>query len=484
MLRLKTFDDIRLRGRIVLGYAVPVVLFVAVALLVSMALGRVEADQVAAAKLDDLRLINLSVSEMERAQRGYLLSRDDTYVARYQAAIASYRKAHEALQKRETDAGAHKLIALVDEKVVQMQSISTLLITLVKEDKQSLAIEQFNAGEAPALFNDLLEGLNKMVVRQQEILGVSQGHTASTLFSLSLSLWGGTVLMMLIAIAFGSWLAKRLAQPINEGINTLTTASTEIAVTLEQHERAVSAQAASVSETSVTIEELGASARQSANQAESSAQLAEQTLAATQEGIRLAGESAHSMIAMQQKIDSVSQQILKLSAQAGQIGGLARGVGELASETKMLALNAAVEAARAGEQGKGFAVVAAEVRSLAEQSKKSATQADLLVTEIQKATNAVVMVVEDSARSITEVSAVAQQTVAAFDRIASASNSVTENAQQVMLNSKQQSTALAQVNVAMQSLTQSAQQMASGTAQTRVGVDKLNQVARDLQAMV
>jgi len=190
----------------------------------------------------------------------------------------------------------------------------------------------------------------------------------------------------------------------------------------------------------------------------------------TQEGIRLANQVSTCIADMKQKVGSVAEQILRLSEQAGQIGGIAKVVGELAGETNMLALNAAVEAARAGEHGKGFAVVAAEVRKLADQSKKSAERANALVAEIQKATNSAVMVTEEGTATAAEVGRITDKTIEAFGSISTEANGVAVSAQQMRMNTAQQAAALAQVTEAMKGLSSSTTQ--------------LNGVAKNLKAMV
>ncbi len=294
----------------------------------------------------------------------------------------------------------------------------------------------------------------------------------------------GMAIGILLALTAGFWLVRGIAGRLAESISAISSSTTEIAATMTEHERTVGEQSAAVTEVSATTEELGVSSTTSAQQAENAAASANQALMLTEEGAELANRVFGGIAGMKDKVGAVAEQILRLSEQAEQIGGIANVVGELASETNMLALNAAVEAARAGEHGKGFAVVASEVRKLADQSKKSAERAKLLVAEIQKATNSAVMATEEGGTTAQEVSVLARQAGDSFASLAEVANKVYQNAQQVMLNSKQQSGALTQVSEAMKSLSNGSREIAAGTAQARIGVVKLNEVAQSLKALV
>jgi hypothetical protein len=114
------------------------------------------------------------------------------------------------------------------------------------------------------------------------------------------------------------------------------------------------------------------------------------------------------MNALREKVDAIADQILRLSEQTNQIGGISGLVSDLANQTNMLALNAAVEAVLAGEHGKGLAVVSGEIRKLADQSRKSAEKINALVADIQTAINSTVMVTDEGTKTVEEGVKIAQ----------------------------------------------------------------------------
>ena len=481
-------NRLNLRKRILLGYLVPLLLMLAVALAVYWSIGTLRQISEALDRSHDVGehvdKVHLGLVQMQRSTRGYILSRSDASRKNFQSGRSLFQEGLRSLTGEVKDPVQIENLNRLSDLSDRMEADEQKYLDLVDAGKASQAVARFREGGSIKLVAELDALVSAMEQREEVVKTAAHEAQNNAMAQLMTIAIGATAFAIVLALLLGWWIATRISQTIVEAVAGLSTSSTEIAATVDEHQRVVTQQAAAVNETTSTVEELGASSRQSATQAESMAEATKKSLEVTQDGIRLANQVSASMTNMKQKVSSVAEQILRLSEQAGQIGGIATVVGELAGETNMLALNAAVEAARAGEHGKGFAVVAAEIRKLADQSKKSAERTNALVVEIQKATNSAVMVTEEGSRTAEEVAGIIDRTIAAFGSISTTADGVAVSAQQVLLNSRQQASALGQVTEAMQSLSAGSAQMAAGTEQTKTGVQKLNSVAQDLQAMV
>lgn len=288
------------------------------------------------------------------------------------------------------------------------------------------------------------------------------------------------IAVLILAIYFG----RSLSQPISRVAENLAATSTQMATTVEEHDRTASSQASAVNETSTTMNELGTSAKRVEEQSDAAMAGASEATALAEEGGKNVHEMLDAMISMKEKVAATAQQILSLSEKTAQIGGITSLVRELANQTNLLALNAAVEAARAGEHGKGFAVVAAEIRKLADQSKKSAERINALVEDIQTASNSTVMVVDESTKMVEQSLVLANNTAGGFEGVVHATGGAFESLQQIALNVKQQASAINQVVHAMQGINAGAKETAAGIAQSRVGIDNLKHAAQKLRDLV
>lgn len=423
--------------------------------------------------------------DAETGQRGYLYTSDESFLEPYQKV---QDKVHDDLSAameliKDNPAQVERLRAISDLATQKLNEL-TQTISLHKAGKKQEALAIVSTGKGKALMDTIRVKRDEMNREENELLTLRTKEAESTQRISLLSIAGGTCLSFAIGIIVLLLINRNFLRPINNVINVVASASTEIAATVNQHERTASQQAAAANETSATIEELSVSSRKSAEQAANAAAMAEKAGTATAEGDEATRQAVTAMNSLKQKISTMAGQILHLGEQSGQIGGIATVLKDLAGQINMLALNAAVEAARAGEHGKGFAVVASEIRKLADESKKSAEQTALLVADIQKATNSSIMMTEDGTRTVNEVTETVQKVAELFNSLAGLAGSTNENIQQVMLNAKQQSAAFNQVVEATNSIAAGVKETAAGIGQTKLGVQNMNQAAENLRAIV
>ncbi|MCE2645823.1 MAG: methyl-accepting chemotaxis protein, partial [Burkholderiaceae bacterium] len=148
----------------------------------------------------------------------------------------------------------------------------------------------------------------------------------------------------------------RLVTEVRAGIDSVATASAQIAAGNQDLSSRTEQQASSLQE-----------ARQADGLARGASEVAGRGGTAVSEVVSTMGE-----------IQAASRRIEEIISV----------IDGIAFQTNILALNAAVEAARAGEQGRGFAVVAGEVRNLAQRSAQAAKEIKSLISDsVQKIDN-------------------------------------------------------------------------------------------------
>jgi len=437
-----------------------------------------------------LHLENITgeLTDAETGQRGFLYTDKEVFLEPYTKALRTIPENHKATLElvKDNPAQVQRLKVIGDLTQQKFDEMAEALV-LQKAGKKKEALDYVVAGKGKKTMDSIRAEVDEMAHEESNLLE-QRAREATTSQSLStLFVAVGTLIAFATSLYIFLFIRRNVISqfmlPVNEAIAAISSSTNEILVTMEEHERTASQQSAAANETSATITELSASSRQSAEQAANAAAVAEKASAATVQGGEVTHQAVVAMGNLKDKIAAMSDQILRLGEQTGQIGSIATLVKDLSGQINMLAMNAAVEAVRAGEHGKGFALVASEVRKLADQTKKSAEQATVLVADIQKSTHSSIMMTEEGARTVSEVMQLAQKVAELFNNLSGMAGSVNENSQQVMLNARQQSAAFIQVVEATNSIATGAKETAAGISQTKIGVQKLNEAAVSLKAI-
>jgi methyl-accepting chemotaxis protein len=277
---------------------------------------------------------------------------------------------------------------------------------------------------------------------------------------------------------------RQMLSNMQEASTNLSSAAAQILAATQQQASGASEQSASITQTTTTVDEVRSISEQAIVRAEEVSESSQRTVEVSRAGRGAVEITIDSMAQIKERVEGIAENILALSDKTQQIGEITATVNDIASQSNMLALNASVEAARAGEHGKGFAVVAAEVRSLAEQSKQATAQVRSILTDIQNAITASVMVTEEGAKAVDQGVDQAAQAREAIEQLSSVITESAQIAAQVAAGGQQQASGVEQIALAIENINQAMQQNLASTRQAEKAAQDLNSLATSLDTTV
>jgi methyl-accepting chemotaxis protein len=245
----------------------------------------------------------------------------------------------------------------------------------------------------------------------------------------------------------------RIVTDVRNGIEAISTASSEIARGNIDLALRTEQQAGSVERTVASMDGLTSAVKQNADNAHQANQLA---VTASQVAIR-GGEVVGQVIETMESINTSARKIVDIIAV----------IDDIAFQTNILALNASIEAARAGEQGRGFAVVASEVRTLAKRSAQAAKEIKELIGDSVDRIHAGSDLVGQAGTTIGQVVASVQR--------------VTELMADISFASAKQSTEIEQVNRAFAEIDAATTQNAALVEQAAAAAERMREEATCLK---
>jgi methyl-accepting chemotaxis protein len=229
---------------------------------------------------------------------------------------------------------------------------------------------------------------------------------------------------------------------VRSNADSLSSASEQVNATAQTMTQASSEQAVGVEQTSAAVEQMTASITQNSSNAKVTDAMA----------VQAAEQAAEGGQAVQQTVQAMKQIAKKIGI-----------IDDIAYQTNLLALNAAIEAARAGEHGRGFAVVAGEVRKLAERSQVAAQE-----------------IGEMAAGSV----AVAEKAGTLLGQMVPAIRKTSDLVQEIAAASEEQASSVGQINTSMIQLSQTTQQNASSSEELAATAEEMSSQAINLQQLV
>jgi methyl-accepting chemotaxis protein len=432
-----------------------------------------------------ISMVQVGVVDLETGQRGYLLTGDSTYLQPYEAARA-------AMDRRLAELGA-----LTQDNPAQQRSLTALrglvahkvseldeTIGLRRDKGFDAAIAVVRSGRGKTAMDGIRLALEQM--RNEETRLLDQRRTESQQLeqlTLNTVIYGTLVCFVLLAVAAVATV-RAITTPVRAAVEALASASTEILAGATQQAAGMRQQTSAVAETVSTVDEVLQTSEQAAQRAAAVADSSQKASEVGAAGRQAVLDTVSMMDGVRDQSRAIAESILTLSERAQAIGDIIAAVNEIAEQTNLLALNASIEASRAGEQGLAFSVVAGEIKALADQSKKSTAQVRQILGEIQKSTNAAVLVTEEGARGVDRAITTANEAGSTISALVDTIMEASLAAAQIVASAGQQATGMGQIHQAMSHVKEASNQSLAATRQSEQAAMNLHTLGQSLRAMV
>jgi methyl-accepting chemotaxis protein len=484
MMRHWTFGQ-----RIGAGFAVLAVLATAIGVLAIFALRNVVASKdrvidVSAQLLVGAQQVQVLAEKKGSEARGFLLTRDERFVAGMRDARAQLTQVVERLgQIVETDDGRRRLDAIgrsEDEHQRNLEQVIGIRRTDTPIDAVSRAFDQ----QVLPSRDQLDAAIRTFILTEEQRLqqaALASTQTATGAVALVTVITG---ILVAAALATAAVLTRLLGRQIGTAVGQVQSSSSELQAAANQQATGAREQATAMSEISTTISELLATSRQITESAQRVAKIAADTARSARVGDDTVVTTQESIAGIRRQVDLIVTHMLELGKKSQQIGAVLDIVSELAEQTNILAINATIEAAGAGDAGRRFAIVADEIRKLADRVAGSTKEIRGLIEEVRGAVNTTVMATETGSKTVDAGSKQFELVAASFKPIAGLVTTTTEAAREIELSTKQQMTAVEQVNVAIANIAQASKETEASSSQTLQTASELAGLSKDLLRLV
>ncbi len=264
----------------------------------------------------------------------------------------------------------------------------------------------------------------------------------------------------------------------------IRTSAQELSNGLELMEQNISMASSAAASIAASVEELTVSISHVAENTGDASRLASDSDRQAREGRETVTRLVEEINRVSTVVTGASERIAGLQAESEKISNIVQVIRDIAEQTNLLALNAAIEAARAGEHGRGFAVVADEVRKLSERTSQSTGEITTMVAAIQDSTRQVVSSIGEgvsAASNSVDHARHAGETIASLQEIA---RRVSELVSDVDHALHEQTTASSVVAKGLEEIASEAEKARTITAGAARSAQMLSNVAGDMQKAV
>ncbi|QXW29435.1 methyl-accepting chemotaxis protein [Aeromonas sanarellii] len=375
-----------------------------------------------ALKAQDQQTLLITMLQLRRAEKDFMLRSDIQYLERFQTLHAAFQQGLGGLpqaQRNELEQASEQyrqdFVALVQGmQVLGLKETSGLrgqMHTLVQQAEQALKGASQQVADELARqttgFNRLMLACGALIILAIGFMSVLLGRSIDRPIArvndtvnrirrdndlrLRIALKGDDEMAQLagnLDVMLDGF--RHLIGDVKQSVNTLTGAADHLSDNVRRTSEGAARQLQETDMVATASTEMGSTIEEIARNTEQAANNAQTTNHKASEGRGAVEQTVNQIHALATQLEQASGEVARLQQESETIGSVLGVIRGIADQTNLLALNAAIEAARAGEQGRGFAVVADEVRSLAIRTQQSTQEIAVIIHSLQQQTDSIV----------------------------------------------------------------------------------------------
>lgn len=469
------------------GFAIAGVVLLVLALVGYRTAGSLLEDQARVVQTHEVRgeitRLLSSVADAETGQRGYVITRDDSYLAPYDTALVDIARRRAALRALVSDNPAQLRRLAAAEKALDAKLAELERPIAARRDRSFEAAQAIvDSDVGHALMIDIRRSLTEMDHEETAALATRiQTAERSAVWTQRAMSWGGAGALLLFALL--AWFTIReVSRRIGVTVAQMRSASAELEASANQQVSSARESESAMAQISSTFDELLTTSRSIAVEAQAMSSAADDTAVAGTSGRETLDETEDSFSAMRQQIDLVVRHTAELGTRSRQIDALLRLVELIAKQTNILAVNATLEAAEA--QGERFVLVADEIRKLADRVASATKNIRASVESVQASLASTTVATAAGDGAVLEGVEAFERVTRSFSEIHQLVGVTRDSAREIELLTKQQTTAVAQVHLATDSVGQTTREHLVSSKETLRTASELQKLAADLQKII
>ena len=287
----------------------------------------------------------------------------------------------------------------------------------------------------------------------------------------------GAILNFASCAATYSIIAKRI-QKVEKNISINLFAETKnLAEATRQSAENSQNQNAAVKEIVATMHDSTELANNIGDKVKQVTALAEKSRDAVVSGNEALEKNLNELIAIKNTNVLTIDGIKALNTKINGIWDIVSIINNVADQTKIIAFNAELEASSAGEAGKNFHIVATEVRRLSDNIIDSIKEIREIITEIQKASDTLILDSEKGTKQIDNGCESARSLESGFESILQSAKDTADSSHEILENVGQLTSASEQIFIALKQIAQGIETFSQSTASISATSENVKEIA-------